>query len=232
MSTPATDRLGHQRDREPPVVGGADGEDVRPVGHQPADACGSRRTRPAGRPRSPAPCRRPARPPRGCARRTARSRPASPMRCSRSIMCSRCRGSIPLNGSSSSSTVGSWTSAAATRARWRMPLEYVPCLRCQASCNSTCPSARSVAARGRAVRAAERWRARTASAVRNPCTASRSATSPSMPVDLRVAPGWLAGHGQLAAGRREQARHHVQQRGLAGAVRAEQPGDSGRRGSC
>src|SRR2546430_575178 len=29
--------LGDQRDGEAPVVGGADGEDVRPVGHQPAD---------------------------------------------------------------------------------------------------------------------------------------------------------------------------------------------------
>ncbi len=39
-------------------------------------------------------------------------RPCSPSPCSRSIMCSRCRGSMPLNGSSSSSTSGSCTSDA------------------------------------------------------------------------------------------------------------------------
>ena len=44
-------------------------------------------------------------------------------------MCSRWRGSMPLNGSSSSSTAGSWTSAPASLARWRMPLEYVPMAR-------------------------------------------------------------------------------------------------------
>jgi hypothetical protein len=36
---------------------------------------------------------------------------------------------MPLNGSSSSSTDGSWTRAAATRVRWRMPLLYVSILR-------------------------------------------------------------------------------------------------------
>src|SRR6202000_280460 len=48
---------------------------------------------------------------------------------SSAIMCSRCRGSIPLKGSSSSRTSGSCTSAAATLIRWRMPLEYVAILR-------------------------------------------------------------------------------------------------------
>ena len=41
-------------------------------------------------------------------------------------MCSRWRGSMPLNGSSSSRIGGSWTRAPASLARWRMPLEYVP----------------------------------------------------------------------------------------------------------
>ena len=41
-------------------------------------------------------------------------------------MWSRCRGSMPLNGSSRRRTVGSWTSAAAILTRWRMPFEYVP----------------------------------------------------------------------------------------------------------
>ena len=42
---------------------------------------------------------------------------------SSAIMCSRWRGSMPLNGSSSSRMRGSWTSAAASLARWRMPFE-------------------------------------------------------------------------------------------------------------
>ena len=51
------------------------------------------------------------------------TRPSAPSLASRSIMCSRCRGSMPLNGSSSSRISGSCTSAAATLMRWRMPLE-------------------------------------------------------------------------------------------------------------
>ena len=50
-------------------------------------------------------------------------RPAAAIDRSRSIMCSRCRGSMPLNGSSSSRIDGSWTSAAAILTRWRMPFE-------------------------------------------------------------------------------------------------------------
>ena len=38
-------------------------------------------------------------------------------------MCSRWRGSIPLNGSSSSRIGGSWTSAAAIFVRCRIPFE-------------------------------------------------------------------------------------------------------------
>lgn len=56
-------------------------------------------------------------------------RPSSPIRRSSSISCIRWRGSIPLNGSSRSSTEGSWTSAEAIFTRWRMPLLYVEILR-------------------------------------------------------------------------------------------------------
>ena len=38
------------------------------------------------------------------------------------MRCRRCTGSAPFNGSSSTSTCGSHTSAAATFVRWRMPL--------------------------------------------------------------------------------------------------------------
>ncbi len=50
-------------------------------------------------------------------------RPSLPSLSSRSIMCSRWRGSMPLNGSSSTRISGSCTSAAATLMRCRMPLE-------------------------------------------------------------------------------------------------------------
>src|SRR5690606_32640276 len=44
------------------------------------------------------------------------------------------------------------------------------------------------------------------------------------PVDARVAPGGLAVHEDLAPRRRQEPCHHVQQRGLAGAVGPEQAG--------
>ncbi|MFZ0158245.1 MAG: hypothetical protein WAL50_04380 [Kineosporiaceae bacterium] len=50
-------------------------------------------------------------------------RPWSAIRWSRSIRCSRWRGSMPLNGSSSRSTAGSWTSAVAILIRCFIPLE-------------------------------------------------------------------------------------------------------------
>jgi hypothetical protein len=49
-------------------------------------------------------------------------------------------------------------------------------------------------------------------------------------VDLRVAPGGRAVDGDGAAGRREEAGHHVQHCRLAGAVRAEQAGHPGLQG--
>ena len=65
-------------------------------------------------------------------------------------MCSRWRGSMPLNGSSSSRTVGSWTRAPASLARWRMPFEYVPIGRSAASARSTVAIALAAAASGSA----------------------------------------------------------------------------------
>ena len=49
-------------------------------------------------------------------------RPSAAMRRRSVIMWSRWRGSMPLNGSSRTSAGGSWTSAAATLIRCRMPL--------------------------------------------------------------------------------------------------------------
>lgn len=53
----------------------------------------------------------------------------------------RWRGSMPLKGSSSSSSDGSWTRADAILTRWRMPLEYVEILRSCAYSISTVASA-------------------------------------------------------------------------------------------
>ena len=64
-------------------------------------------------------------------------RPSAARRRKSSVMCSRCRGSAPLNGSSSSSTSGSWTSAAAILMRCFIPFEYPPVDRCAASSRST-----------------------------------------------------------------------------------------------
>ena len=49
-------------------------------------------------------------------------RPSAPSRWNSAMRCSRCTGSAPFRGSSSTSTCGSHTSAAATFVRWRMPL--------------------------------------------------------------------------------------------------------------
>ena len=93
-------------------------------------------------------------------------------------MCIRWRGSMPLNGSSSSSTDGSCTSAAATRVRWRMPLEYVSSRRSCASVISTSSIARRAAASGSASRCSLALASTNSQPVRKPCTASRSLTMP------------------------------------------------------
>lgn len=53
---------------------------------------------------------------------------------------------MPLNGSSRSSTDGSWTRADAIFTRWRMPLLYVEILRSWAYSISTVASASAAAA--------------------------------------------------------------------------------------
>jgi hypothetical protein len=53
---------------------------------------------------------------------------------------------------------------------------------------------------------------------------------PQVAVDLRVAPGGDAVQLHLTPGRGQEAGHHVQQGGLAGAVRAEQAGHPGAEG--
>ena len=93
-------------------------------------------------------------------------------------MCSRWRGSIPLNGSSRSRIDGSWTSAAAILTRWRIPFEYVPTARSAAAARSTVAIARSVAAAGSGRRCSRAARSTNWRPVRNAWTASRSGTSP------------------------------------------------------
>ena len=63
----------------------------------------------------------------------------------------RCTGSAPLSGSSSTSTSGFFTRAAATLLRWRMPLLNPSMLRSAAGSISTVRSAQSTT---RAVREA------------------------------------------------------------------------------
>ena len=77
-------------------------------------------------------------------------RPSAPIVRSSSMRWIRCRGSMPLNGSSSSSTGGSCTSAEAILIRCRMPLEYVEISRSWASVISIMAIARWAAAPGSA----------------------------------------------------------------------------------
>ena len=96
-------------------------------------------------------------------------------------MCIRWRGSMPLNGSSSSSTCGSCTSAAATRVRCRMPLEYVldpPVLRVGHLDQVERPARPPPAGSGSLCSFA--LASTNSRAVRKPCTASRSLTRPSV----------------------------------------------------
>ena len=105
-------------------------------------------------------------------------RPSAPIVRSSSIRCTRCRGSMPLKGSSSSSTVGSWTSEAATLIRCRIPLEYVrdgrSARRSSRPCRST-PRGRA----GLARRCSFAFATTNSRPVRKSSTASRSRTMPS-----------------------------------------------------
>ena len=153
-------------------------------------------------------------------------RPTSPR--SRSIMCSRWRGSMPLNGSSRMRTGGSWTSAAATFDPLAHPLRV---------------AADRAVRRHRAGRRG-RWRVR-ARAAGSATSWSWAAASTNWragqeavhrlalgdeadaPVELGVPPGRRLVELDGAGARRQEARHHVQQGRLARAVRPEQPGDAG-----
>ena len=145
-------------------------------------------------------------------------------------MCSRWRGSMPLNGSSSSSTLGSWTRAPASFARWRMPFEYVPVGRCAASTRSTVSIARCAAAPR--VRDALELRVEQRELVAGQVRVDRLllGNQAHVAVDLRLAPGRPAADEDLPGGRLQQAGHQVQQRGLARAVRPEQARDAGAEG--
>ena len=70
-------------------------------------------------------------------------RPSAPSFLNRSMRCRRCTGSAPFNGSSSTSTCGSVTSAAAILVRWRIPLLNPSTRRSAASSMATLGSAAS-----------------------------------------------------------------------------------------
>ena len=153
-------------------------------------------------------------------------RPCSPKRRNRSIKCARCTGSAPFRGSSSTSTLGSVTSAAATLVRWRIPLLNPPTPRSATSSMSTSANARSGA-----VRSVERVQVRHVAdqlpggepgghglVLRHERHVRMDAA-----VATRVAP--VDADGALV--QRHQAGDRAHQRRLAGTVRSEQPGDAG-----
>ena len=121
-------------------------------------------------------------------------RPAAAIWPSSSIIARRWRGSMPLNGSSSSSTCGSCTSAPATLARCRMPLEYVPIGRFSASSRSTA----RIAARAAASAVRQPWRLRVEADVLEARQERIDRLSfrhePDLAVDRRIA-GWGCGPG-------------------------------------
>ena len=134
---------------------------------------------------------------------------------------------MPLNGSSSSSTDGSCTSAEAILTRCRMPLEYVEIFR---SCAYVHLDRGDRACGGRArvgqpvqLGVGQHELPAGEEVVQRLALGDQA----DRPVDLLVAPDRLAVEGDGAGGGRQEAGHHVDQRGLAGAVGAEQAGDAG-----
>ena len=85
---------------------------------------------------------------------------------------------MPLNGSSSSSTGGSWTSAEAILIRCFMPLEYVAMARPATSVISTRSSARCAATSGSGSRCSRALASTNDQPVTMSYIASRSGTSP------------------------------------------------------
>ena len=105
-------------------------------------------------------------------------RPSAPIWRSSSIRWIRWRGSMPLKGSSSSSTAGSCTSAEAILIRCRMPLEYVEMVRSCASVISIVAIARCAAAPASASPCSSAFTSTNRRPVRWSKSASRSGTSP------------------------------------------------------
>ena len=149
-------------------------------------------------------------------------------------MSARATGSTPVSGSSSTSRSGSCTIAVASLVRWRMPLEN--------------PRTRRFAARGHPHRArSPRRRALPRLAARHAGELGhvghqleRGQLVPGLLVLRGVADAAphrdvveraRAEHRDRAARRAEQARHHLDQGRLAGAVGAEQPHDAAARAS-
>ena len=159
-------------------------------------------------------------------------RPSAPRRRKRSTRCTRCTGSAPLRGSSSTSTGGSVTRAAATLARWRIPLLNPARRRSAAGSMSTESSARSAAPRRRprrggrrrsapaggrsagrgrprppGTRAMRRWTSRSVRGSR-PSTRTRPVFTPIRPVMARMSvllPAPLGPSSPVTPGPNEQA---------------------------
>ena len=154
-------------------------------------------------------------------------RPSAPIVRSRSIRWIRWRGSMPLNGSSSSSTDGWCTSDDAILIRCRMPLEYVE-IDAVLRVGHLHQRDRRLGGRagvGQPVQLGVGDHELAAGEVLEQRLALGDQAD--LAVDLLVAPQRLAVEGDRAGRRREEARHHRDQGGLAGAVGAEQAGDAG-----
>ena len=129
-------------------------------------------------------------------------------------------GSRPLTGSSSSSTAGSPSSAAAMPSRWAMPRENLPARRSAAGPIPVISSTSSTRWRGIALPAASavRWAAGRAAGVEGLGLQQR-ADFPQRPAQLVVT---LAVDPGRPGVRPVQAEDHPHRGGLAGAVRAEE----------
>ena len=154
-------------------------------------------------------------------------RPSAPSRRNRSMRRTRWTGSAPLSGSSSTSTGGSVTRAAATLARWRIPLLNPPRRRSAAGIMSTSSSARS-AAPGVAARRGGRRRSGTSwRAVSWAGTASSSGTRAMRRWTSRSGAGIAALDPDPSGVHADQPGDGPHERALAGAVGPEQAGDAG-----
>ena len=153
-------------------------------------------------------------------------RPSAPSRWNRSIRCRRWMGSAPLRGSSSTSTTGSFTSAAATLERWRMPLLKPSMDRSATGRSSTV--AEGPVDRG-AVRDAVEVGHVLAQLARREADAGRPrprARGPGPSTRSGPCAGRAAEDRHRALVHRQEAGDGPHQRGLARAVRPEEAGDA------